>query len=210
LARGGAEEQDMSWYAEHCNQQHRLSAREVTKDNFWRCLMTRVLPQEAEAVAQWLGPGFRLPTSSDWLALLRSADGLPARAVDWSVLTPSVSPRCMELLRAFAKLPLKGRRTKPTPEAPDGRLAPTLADQMLLRGALLEWVDTGLREQPWGGMGEVHGSLHRRISRLDDGEVLIPRRSTEERIAHFGCRLIRKRFVTQSATATPPSAEESS
>jgi len=207
LARGGAEELDCGWYTELCQRQRRVSAREVTADNFWRCLLTGVLPQEAQAVAEWLGPGFRLPKSSEWLELLRAADR-PSAPVNWSELTPTVSPRCLELLQAFAALPLKGRRSEPTARYPDGRLPLTLADRMLLRGGLLEWVDTGSPEQPWGGMGEVHGSLHRYISRLQDGEVRIPRRPTEERIGHFGFRLIRERSVTPDPTATSrPSTE---
>jgi hypothetical protein len=207
LARGGAEDLDVRWYTELCERQRRLPAREITADNFWRCLLTGVLPQEAKAVAEWLGPGFRLPRSSEWLELLRAADR-PSPSVNWSELAPTLSPRCLALLQAFAALPLKGRSSERPPQYPDGRLPLTLADRMLLRGGLLEWVDTGSPEQPWGGMGEVHASLHRHISRLQDGEVRIPRRPTEERIDHFGFRLIRERSVTPDPTASSlPSAE---
>lgn len=210
LARGGAEELDAGWYAERCERQRRPSAREITTDNFWRCLLTGVLPQEAQAMAEWLGPGFRLPTSTEWLTLFRAAERLPAPTVDWSTLAPSVSPRCLELLRAFAALPLMSHRAEPTPEVPDGGPRPTLADHMLLRGALLEWVDTGSLEHPWGGAGEVHGSLHRQISRLQYDEVRIPLRPTEERIDHFGFRLIRGQSVARDAAASPRSTTEGS
>lgn len=208
LARGGAEELDAGWYAERHERKARLSAREITTDNFWRCLLTGVLPQEAQAVAEWLGPGFRLSTSTEWLTLFRAAERVPAQTLDWSTLAPSVSPRCLELLRAFAALPPKGRHAEATQEAPDGGLPQTLADQMLLRGGLLEWVDTGSLGQPWGGAGEVHDSLHRQISRLQDGEVRIPRRPTERRIDHFGFRLICKRSDTRDASAAPGTCTE--
>jgi hypothetical protein len=210
LARGGAEELNADWYAKRCESDRRPSAADLTSENFAQCLLTGVLPEEAQIIADWLGPDFQLLTHDEWVTVLRAADQEEAEPVDWAALPAMsmASPRCIELLRALGTLPLQGPWGLPAPEAPDGYHPPKRADQMLLRGGVLEWVHTGRPEAPWGGLGQVHHTLHRRIPDLFDEDVVIPRQPTEERIGYFGFRLARKASNPPSPMTLPQLSEE--
>jgi hypothetical protein len=47
----------------------RISWRHCNERNYERLFMTGVLPAEAQRFAQWLGPGYDLPTVGEWRAI---------------------------------------------------------------------------------------------------------------------------------------------
>ncbi|MDP9120427.1 MAG: hypothetical protein M3O15_03520, partial [Acidobacteriota bacterium] len=67
---------------------------------------------------------------------------------------------------------------------------PRLADQMLLRRGVMEWVDNRGGVQRWGGMGEVAPGLAGLLFDPAAGEPHLPLYPERERICFYGFRLL--------------------
>lgn len=188
LAHGGVDEFDVSWYGDLCARERRISVREIGPENYWKSLLGGVLPEEAKALARWLGPRYRVPSFEEWTTIYDAASNRPALDIDWASRFADASARCLALLRALDEVV---RRRAAGPESSSRQATGlTLADQMLLRGGVLEWVEIDGAEGGWGGLGELDPAFRGQISGLSQREAWIPSRPTQERIDYLGCRLL--------------------
>jgi hypothetical protein len=66
----------------------------------------------------------------------------------------------------------------------------TLADQMLMRMGVMEWVGTPNQRFQWGGMGETNPEFHGSLFTPDHGQPSQPTNPDDERLTYYGFRLI--------------------
>jgi hypothetical protein len=181
---------DQAWYESilqlhECNA--RISPRSIQASNFWQALFTGVKPDEAEAFAQWNndeGQGvYTLPEQAEWYNAFLELVELPE-------LSPAVfedlglSPRSLELVRKLsdARITFAGKT---------GR---TLADQMLLRHGIMEWVrcPTPDGKGRWGAFGQPNKTFHSHTYTLDDRQPRFPIKVEDVRLSSHGFRLVRR------------------
>jgi hypothetical protein len=162
------------WYAEVLAVAPRVGWRASGKFPLWHLLLTGVHPGEAERLAAWLGPEYRLPSAAEWRAADRALSALSIDHV--TALMASIEggkghPAAAGILRR----PWQAKRR-------------TAAQLALLEDGVLEWV---ARPAP------PHGALGRPAADLPAKLILDPQAFdpvtliTPGRHAAFGARLVR-------------------
>lgn len=162
------------WYAEVLAVSPRAGWRMPGRVPLWHLLLTGVHPEEAERLAAWLGPDYRLPTAAEWRAADRAVTALSAdhtTALLSSIESGKGHPAAAGILRRQWRA---DRRT--------------VAHLALLEGGVLEWVS---RPTP------PHGALGRPAADLPAKLILDPQAFdpvtliSPGRHAAFGARLVR-------------------
>jgi len=173
-------------YEELLGANDRISPREVTADNYWMAFLTAILPEEAQTFAGWCGEGgeapYVVPSAKEWFDTYQGLKGQPplspeALLAEWDAL--QLKPRLRTLIenveRAAAQV--------------QSRLgARTLADQLLLRQGVLEWVGCPNHVSGWGILGQPNRRIRSGLFNIDAGQPTHP--SPRERFSAHGFRLI--------------------
>lgn len=150
----------------------RISWRHCEKDpnSYARMFMTGVLPEEAQRFARWLGPGYDLPTVSEWRTIASS----------WAQAAPLLPEKCDSLAaNVWYKL---YEVTRPK----------TLLDQsLMISNGVMEWVWDDRRERIlW--LGRPHADFYPNTFRPVQYDPPAPRRALRERLWFCGFRLARR------------------
>lgn len=159
----------------------RIAPARIGMENYLNALLTGVLPSEAQRFAARLGEGFAVPTLEQWLRAWAALDAQPAERHLPALLPPNLaeSVRFLTVRLETALAAAGGRRRRRT-----------LADQMLMRRGVLEWVEQEGALGAWVGIGEPPGFTGTRRISPERGPV-VPYGPEGFRSYLFGFRLIR-------------------
>ncbi len=141
----------------------RVSTNEINKENYEGVFITGITPQEAINYANWIGPGFGLPTIDEWRKFymtikdesipVYTLSGLSIKATDiWNHLY-----KRMKKMRDFA----------------------------LFEGGLVEWVT---EKDKYVGVGKPRQHFHPNTYDPQKDSI----KPLKERIYYFGFRLIKR------------------
>jgi formylglycine-generating enzyme required for sulfatase activity len=174
---------DARWYSHLLDLNPRISPRKVRQGNYWQALLTGILPQEAESFARWLGEGYRLPSAGEWRQIYLAVKE-PSQAQDLpsEALLADLPERSRDLLTHVEQAAAAERGA-----AADR----SVADRMLLRGGVMEWVEDERNPQRWSGRGETPRRFHAALYVADDPEPARPNDPTTRRLQQYGFRLVR-------------------
>lgn len=174
---------DRSMYDQALQMSRRITAAEITKDNYHWAPMSAVTPTEANDYAHWMehrGDSIhcRLPTQEEWLTVWKHFKSGPSQSVARSVRQEGLKPppRATHLLERLDVAVFESPRP------------PALLDDFLMRNGIREWV---LRSDGnYGGAGEPHNEFG--FGFVDGGSDVSRPRHTEERQRGYGFRLLFK------------------
>ncbi|HVR11933.1 MAG TPA: hypothetical protein VMW75_28080 [Thermoanaerobaculia bacterium] len=174
---------DAAWYDHLLALNPHVAPAHVTSENYHRALLTGILPAEAQRFAALLGEGFAVPTLDEWLRAWSALDAMSAeRGLPGALahhLDEPVRTLMLRIDSALATTAARARRHR------------TLADQMLLRFGVLEWVERQGDPARWVGIGEP-ARLAPGVRVSPERGPVVPDRPEAFRSYLFGFRLIRK------------------
>lgn len=172
---------DATWYDEILAVNERITPDAIRLHNYWKAFLSGVRPSEVENFARWQGEGYAIPTIQDWFTAYKSLKASPPVS---SPLEPieGLRPRIKTLLSR-----LDAATNSALKEAGYER---TLADQMVMRMGVMEWVAIQNQRSRWGGMGETYPPFHGALFTPDHGQPSVPNNPEGERLRHYGFRLI--------------------
>lgn len=175
---------DDKWYDRILELNPRVTSASVRPRNYWQSFLTGILPEEAQRFARWCGEDYELPALSDWFDAYEFLRDQPPVEVNWQEELPEIKPRIHKLLDQVERVSVEiAAKTKVTR---------TLADQMMMRHGVMEWVELQGNRQSWGGMGQLVPDWVGLLFRPDKGVPVMPREPDIERIHYFGFRLLRR------------------
>jgi hypothetical protein len=169
-----------SFYNDMLLENPRISPQQITQENYWQVIITGVPPTEALRFATWLGTEFDLPTAEEW-----------ARA---SIYLQAVSLEHISLIleKSYETNPLF---TLTFNRLRSNLLNKTTIDTLLMNNGVMEWVKTGKRDKPWGGLGQPNRHLQVLFSPPSYKSPLIPYDySNPSNIHYFGFRLLYRKY----------------
>lgn len=172
---------DEKWYDDLLYLNPRVTPTEISENNYWNAFLTGVLPHEAQQLAQWAQCS--IPTLDEWLTAYRALKQQP-ELNDALASMGNLSERTRTLLE---RIDAASRKVA----AHEG-LTRTLADQLLMRLGVMEWVDCPNSRVRWGGMGKPAKRFRGGLFSPDHGqphELLDPE---TDRASYYGLRLIRR------------------
>lgn len=175
---------DDKWYEGILELNPRITPAAVRRRNYWQSFLTGILPDEAQRFARWCGEDYELPSLSDWFSAYEALREQPPVEVNWQEQVPAVKPRILKLLEQVEKVSREIAKAAGAPRS--------LADQMLMRYGVMEWVEVQNKRQTWGGMGQMVRDWVGLLVRPDKGIPVIPRNPEVERVHYFGFRLLRR------------------
>ncbi|HEX3046625.1 MAG TPA: hypothetical protein VHY08_17850 [Bacillota bacterium] len=175
---------DGAWYEEILRKNPRISPNEIKPDNYWGALLSGIRPGEAQSFVQWLGPEYGLPTLNEWVKTYQYFKTLPPQSAGIVNQMGELRERVKTLI---------GRLNSSSDQAVRGMGDERrLADQMLMRMGVMEWVECPEHRIHWGGIGQTHPSFHGGLYTPDHGEPVIPPNPETDRLYYYGFRLIRR------------------
>lgn len=71
---------DPQWYAEMAKRNPRITPWQMEVGKYEGVFVTDILPSEIKLVAQWMGPGYNLPTVAQWVDIFNCLYRKPAQA----------------------------------------------------------------------------------------------------------------------------------
>lgn len=157
-----------SWYNQVLALNPRVSYRRFAAQDRERLFITGVLPDEALAFAQWMGPGFSLPTLEEWRSIYCRLDEMPISSQRESLCSVTGPARII-----IDKL---------LPPYQEG----SLLDLSLMTGGVMEWVQQ--KNGNWVGVGRPRSSFFSNL--FDPLSVEAEPIGMEERLHYFGFRLL--------------------
>jgi hypothetical protein len=174
---------DAAWYEHLLELNPSVAPSRIRAENYRNALLTGVVPSEAQQFASWLGPGFAIPTLDEWLSAWSALTSQPAERGLPAAIARAIEEPARTLV-LHLETALAGAATKP-------RHRRTLADQMLLRGGVLEWVDRSGQVPRWVGVGELPRLA--RVPRVSpECGPVVPDQPEVFRSYLFGFRLIHR------------------
>jgi len=174
---------DESWYDAILHLNPRVTPGGIRSDNYWRAFLGGITPDEVQRFARWCGEGYTIPTLEDWFTAYQALKALPPEPSD---VIDSMGNLRNRVRTALSRLD-SASKTALTRVGYER----TLADQMLMRLGVMEWVEC--REQPrfqWGGMGETDSRFQGNLFTPDYGQPSIPNNPDTDRLHYYGFRLI--------------------
>jgi hypothetical protein len=173
---------DANWYDEVLFLNPRVTPGEIRADNYWNAFLTGITPSEARRFARWFGPEYTIPTLEDWFVAYSALKALPP--------VPSSVVDNMGDLHERIRTVLVRLDTASRMAMENLGYERTLADQMLLRWGVMEWVECTDRRFEWGGMGRTLRSFYGGLFNPDSGQPSIPTNPDTERLYPYGFRLV--------------------
>jgi hypothetical protein len=173
---------DAAWYDQLLALNPRVAPARIRTENYDNALLTGILPAEAERFAAWSGEGFAIPSLEQWLLAWSALKSLPAERG----LPAAFSLRLEEPVHTLL---LRIDNALAAATAGFGRR--TLADQMLMRWGVLEWVEQAGHPARWAGIGQPL-RLARGVQVSPDRGPVVPDHPEAFRSYLFGFRLIRQ------------------
>lgn len=155
------------WYEDLLRLNPRVSPWRFAPEERERLFATGLLPEEAMAVAAWLGEGYRLPNLQEWRMAYRKLAHLRFAAIDRSRRISAI---------AAALICQLGEHLRPT----------TAFEASLIHGGVVEWVSSGA---DWIGVGAPEGRLKPNLWNPLSDEVTPV--NVQIRLNYFGARLIK-------------------
>jgi len=179
---------DATWYDRILGYNPRISPGSIRESNYWQTFITGVRPSEALKFADWCGDGYGLPTLKEWFASYETLKTLPAepKAVAEICADHGLSERATALL---ARIEAAGQAAFRHMEILP---APTLADQMFMRGGVMEWVEWQGQQTRWGGMGRPNRRFGGVLFNPDMGRPHEVNNPEGEPLPYYGFRLIQR------------------
>lgn len=174
---------DAEWYDEVLFLNPRISPNAIRANNYWQALLTGIKPGEIQDFARWCGNGFTIPTLKEWFDAYQLLKTLPPESSDVIKKMGKLRDRVKTVLAR-----IDSASGKTILETSNDR---TLADQMLMRMGVMEWVECP--DNPrirWGGMGQTNRNFHGSLFTPDHGQPNIPTNPGTDRLYHYGFRLI--------------------
>jgi hypothetical protein len=174
-----------SWYQHVRSFNPRVAPGNINTSNYWNAFITGVMPRDTLNYARWCREGYTLPTANQWFTMYESLLNIPASPNHLEQLFEQVTlkPRVKLLIQNIeasaqqAEFQLDGHRT--------------LADQLLLRLGVMEFVYRDDNRNTYGGYGQTHSSFFPQME--------IPRRGSPQALSNaregaqlkqYGFRLI--------------------
>jgi hypothetical protein len=179
---------DQTTYDTLLSLNERCSPREVQAKDYWRAFLTGIKPDEAQLFADWCRDeskdtsvvDFILPTREKWFEAYTALKAMPPIPLEEELKGLPLKPR--------AKTILERLETAATPQRQDA--SRTLADQMLLRLGVMEWVRCEDKQRPWGAYGQPSRKFCSQLYNLDAGKPqFVP--NVDKRMGAYGFRLWR-------------------
>ena len=177
---------DSRWYDEILDLNPRVTPTAIRANNYWQAFLTGIRPAEAQRFAQWSGSEYGIPTLEEWNTAYRELKELPNYQLDKLDGLQGLGVRTQTLIN---RLDLVGRDVT---EKIGGYTPRTLADQMLMRLGVMEWVECVTQRVRWGGMGITHPVFYGALQTPDHGQPMLPINPETNRLPHFGFRLIKR------------------
>lgn len=174
---------DATWYDTLLQLNNRVSPGSIRLNNYWRAFLTGITPGETLAFARWCGEGYHIPTLAEWnevYKVLRVEPPIANALAEMGSL--DLSPRITTLLQKIEYV-----STQAPSEYGYDR---TLADQMLMRLGVMEWIESDNLQHRWGGMGETYSSFHSSLFTPNNGQPQAPKDPETQRLSYYGARLI--------------------
>ena len=175
---------DSTWYEKILAMNERVSPRDISAANYWNAFITGVKPSEALSYCAWCGDDFALPTLAEWnlvFAEFRDADPVPSTDVPGNDLP---GPRAQTLVEQLSAASGKS--------AADVGYTPSMADSMLLRSGVMEWVEYKEEGLSWGGKGEPSPKFHGSLVSAADRQPSLPHNPEGDRLYYYGFRTIKR------------------
>ena len=175
---------DDKWYERILELNPRVTPAGIRRSNYWQSFLTGIFPEEAQRFVRWCGEDYELTSRSDWFSAYQALSEQPPVEVSWQDELPDIKPRTLKLLENIEKVSQELARATEAPRS--------LADQILMRFGVMEWVELQGKRQAWGGMGQLVRDWVGLLVRPDKGIPVIPRDPEVERVHYFGFRLLRR------------------
>ncbi len=177
---------DAKWYDEILAINPRVTPKDINPNNYWKAFLTGIRPDEAQRFARWYRDDYyTVPTLDEWFTAYKALKRIPPQ--------PSDIINKMGDLRDRTKKLLENIESASTIILKDAGYERTLADQMLMRMGVIEWVECrGNQRFQWGGMGQTIRSFYGGFSNPDDGQPRQPTNPKVDRLYPYGFRLIRR------------------
>jgi hypothetical protein len=180
---------DEGWYNELLRLNERVAPRQIRGDNYWGAFATGLKPHEAQTLADWYTEAndeqFEIPSNEDWFSAYQALRNLPE--IDLRQFESlELSPRAQTVVHqveSAAKASLSRM----------GNSGRSLADQMLMRQGVLEWVTCNIPRSPeWGAFGQTNKRFHGHLYTPDLGKPNFPADAENQRYRPNGVRLLRR------------------
>jgi hypothetical protein len=176
---------DEAWYNRLLSMNKRISPGEVRNSNYWEAFLTGILPREAQRFAIWCGRDYDLPTADEWFAAYKhfKSYNQDSSVIENIALTPGLSERAQTLL---ANVESAARREAASALGSER----TLADQMLMRLGLMEYVYEDEQRNTFGGFGQTHSAFFGSFVSPNSGVQRLNNPAEGARMRQYGFRLI--------------------
>lgn len=174
---------DETWYNNINQMNPRLSPTQIRGANYWQTIATGILPREAQRYAIWCGRGYDLPTIQEWRSIYRELDNIPAdrRWVQKVTEHHDLKERTRNLIQRMDNVLPNDNGM--------GTSARTLADQMLFRQGVMEFVYEDDDRNTFAGLGLTNSNFVGGLNQPDEAQYLNDP-SEGRRMRNYGFRLI--------------------
>lgn len=170
---------DESWYYVVTGYNPRISLGQVNGKNLFQTLVTGILPNEGRRYALWCGAKYDLLNAQEWGAAYDELQALPA------------SPDYVRELTEKGALRERPKRLIETIAQVTSSRATTLADQMLMRGGVIEYVYESVERNSYTGQGVPHSELAGSFRRPKE-LVRLNNPNEGARMKEYGLRVIHR------------------
>lgn len=176
---------DGEWYiGKILNLNPRVSPNAIEGNNYWGVFMTGIKPDEIVSFIRWCdtdGNKYVIPDVDLWNEIFNIVKKKPP--IDNLESIRGLSDRSRVIMGRLDKV----NRQK----AESINRKYTLADQMIMRYGVMEWVTNLSQVQEWAGLGEPHPEFHPVLKSVDDGVPELPKDPYTDRLDYYGFRLLR-------------------
>ncbi len=172
---------DAAWYDEILNLNPRISPGHMRLDNYWKAFLSGIRPAEVLRFARWNGEGYQIPSLDEWFSAYKSLKTMLPET-DALAQMGELEARVKKLLTRLNDI---SRRV-----ISELNYEWTLADQMLMRMGVMEWVESQNQRYRWGGMGETYPKFRSNLFIPDHGQPSVPNNPEQSRLSYYGFRLL--------------------
>jgi hypothetical protein len=186
LVASGSSKYDSVWYDELLRLNPRVSSQDITKGNYWGAILTGIKPSETYDFMSWCGADFSMPTLEEWNDVYKYFKTMSPIPIDEVINQAGImSPRTKQLLRNLDEATINTSKFYEVKER-------TLADQMLMRLGVMEWIQIPIRITGWGGIGQTAPEFYTAFCTPEHGIASRPSDPEGTRLKSYGFRLLFK------------------